>query len=190
MVDPETLDLLEQQFSEDIITKLIIHAHYMAEEYRWVRGTEALPGGGNPEDVAFEAIEKLHNGTHHWNQEKHPDLLDHLKSRVDSILYTRVYLKEHRLSTRDVDDMALDVPSPAVIGIDKKEEEERARQATRALEQAADEPLLKDVLAAHFAGFKPREVAELLDLESNEVYVLTRKLLRRARSILGIPTKR
>lgn len=192
MVDRETLELLDKQ-GDSIVRRLSAYAVSRAGDYFWVKGIDALPGGGDPVDVAVETIEKLIRGEHTWNREKHPDVLDHLKSRVDSALYHKVYCAEHgMISGKDITELemeAADIDDP-----EEQErmlhEEERARRCVEALDEAASRNAhLRDVLDGFREGLKPREIAEIMDIPRTEVYNLIRRLKRQARSILGLPPK-
>lgn len=134
----------------------------------------------------MEAIKKLNDGTHQWNRVKHPNVLDHLKNRVEGMIYNRMRSAVHKvISGQDVAELEVEDP-----GSDDPDQEERARQGMEALKKAANgDEKLQDVLDGFLADLKPREIAEIMGIERGEVYDLKRKLLRRARSILGLPAK-
>lgn len=79
------LDSLEAADWDEIILKLVDYARWRARCYAWASGNPmSLPGGKTPEDVAFEAIEKVWQGVGTWDPDKYPNLLTHLKWIVKS----------------------------------------------------------------------------------------------------------
>jgi hypothetical protein len=60
-------------------------------------GSPSLPRAKTVKDLVQGAVTKTLRGTRTWNREKHPALIEHLKSVIDSDVYTLVRCKEHRV---------------------------------------------------------------------------------------------
>lgn len=103
MTQQEKLEVLRGSDWVKIRSELIRYAEKRLTVYRW-KTAQGLPKGCEAPDVALLAIEKTWNAVvdddtdvdrREWNTQKHPDLLAHLKSAVDSELWNLLHLKEH-----------------------------------------------------------------------------------------------
>lgn len=104
VVDP--IKLFEEADWPQMTLKLVKYALFKARRLEWSTG-DFLPKGMHAEDLALEAIrktceglvsKKTGRGIRIWNPEKNPDLLDHLKSVVDSDIHALVESMEHKLT--------------------------------------------------------------------------------------------
>lgn len=108
-MDAEHNDALKRFEEADwpqMTLKLLKYSLFKARRLEWSTG-DFLPKGMHAEDLALEAIRKTceglvsnktGKGIRIWNPEKNPDLLDHLKSVVDSDIHALVESMEHRLT--------------------------------------------------------------------------------------------
>lgn len=102
-----------KQFNEadwpQITLKLVKYALFKVRRLEWSTG-DFLPKGLLPEDIALEAIRKTceglakgqsgksGKGVRNWEPEAYPDLLEFLKSVVDSDVHALVESLEHKTS--------------------------------------------------------------------------------------------
>lgn len=86
--------------------ELTLYAVYKVQRLNW-KTSEGLPRGLLPQDLALGAIQKTleglmtdetGKGIRRWNPEKEPELLEFLKSVVDSDVSSLVNLEEHALT--------------------------------------------------------------------------------------------
>ncbi len=204
--DPETLAELRRHDwqGERTINRLTAYTYGAADRYRGRPGSgEILPAGHDALDFAITAIEKLFSGERRWNRQKHPALLDALKSIVDSLLYNAVHSKEQRTTNRlDPETTADDFDEPLDDATDGDPwrqdsdpsalERDALRQQARtdrfisaAREVSADDSVLTAILDGLLRDLKPRDIAAALGLSAAEVYVQQRKLFRRVVNLLG-----
>ncbi|MDO9529375.1 MAG: hypothetical protein Q7J27_09470 [Syntrophales bacterium] len=199
----KVLNLLETADWEDIILKLTYHAVWRARRYPWeTRNAGSLPRGKTPEDIAFEAIEKVWQETRSWDPDKYPNLLTHLTWIVNSDLEHLFSSMEHKKTIHphapdDEQGMTnvLDnypIPSQTIEGIHTPEYELISRER-EILEEKAKNKLyemvkgdsdLELLLYCIEEGFnKPQDIAAQLSWEVSKVNNLKKKLLRRISKI-------
>lgn len=86
---------------------MLEYACFKIGRLKWRTGKDTLPKGLSPEDLVIGAIQKTFEGAlargsgpgiRRWNPETAPDLLDYLKSVVDSDVNHLVSSEEHRLT--------------------------------------------------------------------------------------------
>jgi hypothetical protein len=120
----EPLTLLNQADWKNIQLKLLEYACFKAGRLKWRTGKDTLPKGLSPEDLVVGAIQKTYEGAishetgpgiRRWNPETSPDLLDFLKSVVDSDVNHLVSSEEHRLTNYH----AQSTPEEAADAIDR-----------------------------------------------------------------------
>ncbi len=192
MDENEIFELLENADWNDIGHRLILFSIWLARKYG-CSGNSALPGGKEPKDIAYEAIEKVLNGTRDWNPDKYPDLLIHLQWIVRSDMghLFDSYKKASRMP--DIDIQSYET-SQGVTSIQKNPEEVLILKEQRAIEDHLKEELYKEVagdddletvlLLIDDDVWKPKEIAEKMGKEVSEVYTLRRKLTRKGKKIL------
>jgi len=82
---PEALSKFNQTVTDEFIERLAIFALRRKRSRYW-RGVwdGHLPGGKEVADIVQEALDDVLLGRRTWNPEKHPDLLDFMRSVVNS----------------------------------------------------------------------------------------------------------
>jgi hypothetical protein len=107
MMNHEPLALLNKADWKRLQLKLLEYACFKTGRLKWRTGRDTLPKGLSPEDLVIGAIQKTYEGAmgresgpgiRRWNPETAPDLLDFLKSVVDSDVNHLVSSEEHRLT--------------------------------------------------------------------------------------------
>lgn len=200
---------------ETITLRLVRYALFKVRRLEWRTGS-FLPKGMMPEDIALEAIRKtfegsaagprrgLKKGLRVWDPERYPDLLDFLKSVVDSDVHALVESSEHRLTNYSPDR----TPAEAAESLGQQLAASGAVSAdaeAATLAASEDEKLLHDALvgwlrqdlrddqdaswvlsayerlAESEVRIKPARVAELTGLDEKRVRNAIRRIERRAR---------
>jgi hypothetical protein len=191
------LHLLENADWKDIILKLTHYALQRARVYSWKSGkSDQLLGGKTPEDIAFEAIEKVLSGTRDWNPDKYPNLLTHLQWVVKSDMEHLASSMEHQATGRmpepgegeegyeTIPDPSSPTPEEDLIAREKEDLEERLKGELYAMVKGDED--LETLLLCFDEGIdKPEIIAAQTGWDVSKVYNLKRKLLRKA-SKLGV----
>jgi hypothetical protein len=186
------LHLLENADWKDIILKLTHYALQRARVYSWKSGkSDQLLGGKTPEDIAFEAIEKVLSGTRDWDPDKYPNLLTHLQWVVKSDMGHLASSMEHQATGRmpepgegeegyeTIPDPSSPTPEEELIAREKEDLEERLKGELYAMVKG-DEDLETLLLCFEEGIDKPEIIAAQTGWDVSKVYNLKRKLLRKA----------
>ena len=196
MPNQDALDAIDENIGEDEIRKLNGFAYSEARRLGWRRGVEALPGGGQPPDIVEEAIKKAiqggDEGGHTWDQDKFPNIFDHLIDSVANILTNRVRLKEHEMSSGRVEQAELEQhkvkeenPEERAIQKEKEQRAERQLQQLREAVQDEGDELMEDVLEGILDGeLKRSEIALILGVEPKDVTNARKRILRLGRKVV------
>ncbi len=166
-----------------IIASLIIHASYKFRLNSWKC---QLPKGNEAKDIAFEAINDLLTGERNWNTEKYPEIIDFLKGVVDSKIYNLARSGDHKSRTMADND---EIVSKAKSKPDSEyeievEKEEEFRD--RLFECVSGDDVLEETLLYLVEDYKPRDIAQELDIPVDEVYNRIRRLRRHLNKKLSI----
>jgi len=203
--EDEILKHLEAADWSDIIIKLTHFAHWRAYRYKWKIGNpDQLPAGMTPRDIALTAISKIYTGTRAWDPDKYPDLLAHLKWIVKSDmnhLYTSMgHLMSGRINESEDQDsaevtyndvipdppMSLSEPAPTpeeqLLAKERIEHEAKVKEELFALVKG-DEDLELLLLCIEDGIDKSELIAKEMSCDVTKVYMLKRKLLRKASAI-------
>lgn len=190
------LDLLEAADWKDIVLRLAHYARWRARRYAWRSGaSDLLPGGKTPEDVACEAIEKVWQGTRHWDPDKYPNLLTHLKwivkSDIEHLFSSMEHQSTQRMTERNgggAESRSLGilpdggkVKNPEEELIRKEDEifKEKVKDALYAMVEGNEE--LETVLLCVEEGMdKPAVIAEQMECDVSKVNNLKKRLRRMA----------
>jgi DNA-directed RNA polymerase specialized sigma24 family protein len=188
---------------ETIGIQLAAYARWKARNLHWrTGGTGDLAKGKTPEDVAGEAIEKALDGTRALNLEAHDDLLDCLKSIVDSdishLAKSADNIRQHSFRENEDGEELRDKlefeaeqhnynelisqqpgdPGDHVAKLDEQEAEGRIDGLLRSL---ADEKDLMEVLDVMLEGeTKPKDIAERLKISVSDVNNRLKRIRRQA----------
>jgi hypothetical protein len=192
MEKDRVLHLLENADWKDIILKLTHYALQRARVYSWKSGkSDQLLGGKTPEDIAFEAIEKVLSGTRDWDPDKYPNLLTHLQWVVKSDMEHLASSMEHQATGRmpepgEGEEGYETIPGPSsptpeeeLIAREKEDLEERLKGELYAMVKG-DEDLETLLLCFEEGIDKPEIIAAQTGWDVSKVYNLKRKLLRKA----------
>jgi len=203
--EDEILKRLEATDWNDLIIKLTHYAYWRARRYKWKTGNpDQLPGGLTPKDIALRAISKVWVGTRAWDPDKYPDLLAHLKWIVKSDTNHLFASMGHTTGCRinESDDKADSeltyneaIPDPSshfgesaptpeedLLAKENAEHEEKVKQALFELIKG-DNDLELLLLCIDDGIDKPELIAEEMGCDVAKVYILKRKLLRKATAI-------
>jgi hypothetical protein len=204
MKEDEVLHLLENADWKSIAYKLTHYALWRSKQYSWKTGSYIqLPGGITPEDIACGAIEKVMTGTRKWDPERYPNLLLHLKWIVDSDLEHLLSSSEHEKITRisehpqdakseDCESVVQDIASPLQKTILNPEEDLVAREnhdfENKMMKELYDlvsgDDDLETLLLCFDEGIDKAEfIVAKTGWDIAKVYILKRKLLRKAEKI-------
>lgn len=91
------LELIKAAPWKVITPQLLKYSVFKVKRLEWNTG-DFLPKGLLAEDVAYDAIRKTCEGVRKWDPEKYPELLEFLKSVVDSDVHALVESAEHKLT--------------------------------------------------------------------------------------------
>jgi len=196
---------------EAIGKALTAHAIRQAGKYLWRSKTpHDLAKGFSPEEVAQEAIRRVWDFERRWNPEKNPDLLEYLKSVVDSIIWALLYSDDH-LKTRHfpTDDAGKELrdeviaaaqendptgelpltsssPDPESKFIEFEEETAAEMLLDRLYDLTSEDPEIQKIIECKMDGLKPRAMAEELGIPIEDVRNRIRRLNRyRSRLYFG-----
>lgn len=202
--DIDAIAALNQRDSEKLYKELVTIAIFECQVYGWSgaspygfidEGT-ALAAGNSPEDIASQVIEETIDGTRKWNQEKYPDIKNHLKWAIKSVA--------NNLANNSANKTALVSNITTELGEDESSEEPALSdeengllgkviefdevQSQEFLNAIIDEfdgdKILETVLDAVMSGLKPEEISKQLNLPISQTYQLTRKLVRKIKRVV------
>lgn len=99
---------LDDQDWDHLLEKLTLHALEKLRRRFWRGEWGGMPPGGTEAaDFASEAITDTYSGERSWNRDRHPDLINHLRSAVDSLISNAVRSSANK--DRWADDEQLDL---------------------------------------------------------------------------------
>jgi len=193
-LDERICNLLREADWENITLELTDYAVMKVKRLRWRTGSyESLPQGKTPDDLAYDAIEKVLSGDRRWNPNKNPNLLNYLKTVVDSLVSHLVESEEHKRvqrlpETKDGVDLEEMLPldsrllahrpkNPEEILLEKEREKQVWSKIIEAANGDIELEVLVEALKEDYA--KPGEIAQEWQLDVKEVYQSIRKLKRR-----------
>ncbi len=193
------LQLLEEADWEDIGYRLIWFSIKLAKKYQWQSGNPSdLAGGKKPEDIAYDAIRKVLDGTRDWNPDKYPNLLIHLQYIVRSDMGHLFQSYTNQKSTRssDIETKESDTPeSQYITSVQKNPGDELISKEQKILEDTLKEKLYKEVngddelemilLLIDDGIGKPEIIAREMGIEVSKVNTLKRKLIRKGKKIVN-----
>jgi DNA-directed RNA polymerase specialized sigma24 family protein len=193
-VTSSLLDRIEQEVTEDLLKRVILHAHRKISGRYW-RGVwnGSVPGGKEAEDLAYEALGDVLSGKRRWDPEEDPSFLRYLCGVVDSKVSKLVNRPENRNELRApinqeggehleyfdaLPDAAAIVPDDQLIS----EETEQANNQllVALLEFVGDDPMLVSLLECFIDGVEGRaNIASKLGTSPHEVTLAQKRLDRR-----------
>lgn len=195
-VPTKVVKALEDQLTDEVVKRLIAYADYKTRRRYWqgILGGE-LPEGNEAGDLVAQAVERVLDGRRKWDPGKDPDLLEYLKSVIDSLASNLVKGWANRHMRTDA---ALTPPRERERGRgvfddfhgernDPEEEllqKERIQQADDflwpLLEDLDDDLLLQQMVECIVDGVtKPAEIAEKVGVKKKEVNNAKKRLKKR-----------
>lgn len=174
----ERLARLQKRDLEIIILRLTTHALYKVQRLSWQTGKKELPGGKEPKDLAFDAIQMVWTGQRAWDPDKQTDLLKHLKSIVDSLVSHLVESAEHTKRERPKEGIEEETFDPPDDQTPSPLDEVIASNAFRKLrDQAKEDEDLELVLYCIEEGIsRPTDISDTLRIPVDRVYKAKKKL--------------
>lgn len=205
-ITPTDLAKLQQVDWKTIGIQLAGYARWKARRLRWrTGGAEDLAKGKTPEDIAAEAIEKALDGTRALNFETNNELLDCLKSIVDSDINHLAHSADNiRQGTglqnqdgeelrdkmefeavrQNYNDLISQQPSDPGEQIIKSDEQEAEGRIDSLFKSLSDEKALTEVLEAILEGeTKPKDIAERLGASVSDINNRLKRIRRHAYKI-------
>lgn len=175
----EELRSLSETDWRHLIFSLTVYAQHRIWRCNWRTSEGSLPGGKEAKDIALEAIGDALTAKR-VRSDENVDLLVFLKGVVKSKISHLLESADHtrRASWPSYDDSVdplADVASP-VAGPDEQTEEGELLAHIRRCIRGDSE--LEEILDHLASGRKPGEIAEMLGLERQVVYVRIRRLRR------------
>jgi DNA-directed RNA polymerase specialized sigma24 family protein len=200
---PAAFKKLQEADWKTIGIQLAAYARWKARNLHWRTGrTEDLAKGKTPEDVAVEAIEKALDGTRALNLEAHDDLLDCLKSIVDSDINHLVKSADNFRQRRprenedgeelhakfefeaahhNYNELISQQPGDPGDHVAKLDEREAEGRIDRLLQTLADEKDLMEVLEVMLEGeTKPKDIADRLKTSVSDINNRLKRIRRQA----------
>jgi len=209
-LNKEVIDQLEKADWENIILKLGRHSAVRINRLSWRH--RMLPVGLEVEDIVLESIGDTLGEERKWDPNKNPDLLNYLKSVVDSKISHLLELKEYLVTEPlektineqeknllDTTEVKTDFegdsaqmfadPEEALV---EKEEREHAKNAVELLREKiqGDEELEEIFLCLEEGYTKPSEIAEQLGVDVKEIYNREKRLKRKCNELKQIIMER
>ena len=198
-LSPEALAIIESTVTKEFVENLTYYALQKLSQ-KWWRGVwnGKIPGGVQAQDIAASALEALMiadpaKGSREWNRERYPNLIDFLRSVVDSKVNHLVEGLENRMEqepTPNPDETISDFIDrkreqrtlPEEANARTKEEQEAANEKLffALHEEVKDDPLLPRILECQLDGVHKRaDIATKLGVEPIEVTQAAKRLERR-----------
>jgi len=189
---PEALSKFNQTVTDEFIERLAIFALRRKRSRYW-RGVwdGHLPGGKEVADIVQEALDDVLLGRRTWNPEKHPDLLDFMRSVVNSKISHLLTGSEnlsdelataatHEDGTDHFDTLQSKNTATAADQLKTKEDEERNYDLIfRFYDFVAGDPLVHGLVGCTIEGVTKRaEIAAALKVKEQEITNANKRLDR------------
>lgn len=209
----EALKKFKEADWERIQLELAMYAVFKTQKLRW-KTAQGLPRGLLPEDLVINAIQKTlegltseetGRGIRNWDPEKYPDLMDFLKSVIDSDVNALVLSEEHRLTNYSAEASPEDAENMLHSSIGGSEETAESLLSTResareereiydrlmnelriACSNDEDEIIVLEAyreLADRDISLKPAELVKYTGLSEERVRNARRRIERKTRSV-------
>ena len=182
MVNKDLIEFLNSLDWNDIIKRLTAYCDWKIRAGKWWRrDTEELAKGFKPIDIVFEAINGLYTEDRNWNRERYPEVIDFLKSVIDSKISNLIYSYDHinqliQERNDEEDDPGLDKYSGKTVDVlDEMVANELLNKIYGAIK---DDEELEELLLLILGGSPPREIAKQLDTGVDDIYNRIKRLRR------------
>lgn len=189
---PDALAKFEQTVTDEFIERLAAFALRRKRSRYW-RGVwdGHLPGGNEVADIVQEALDDVLHGRRTWDPEKHPDLLDFMRSVVNSKISHLVTGAEntkeelarvatHEDGTDHFDTAPSKTTATAAEQLQAKEDEERNSDLLFSFyDFVADDQLVQGIVGCTIEGLTKRaEIAAALKVKEREITNANKRLDR------------
>jgi hypothetical protein len=145
----DVTDILDKENWDVIIIKLTAYAIWQCNvNYR------DLPSTIEPEDLVMDAIDKVYSGVRKWDAQKDPDLLNFLKSVVQSHLDNEIRTGRHAQEFEELQE------SSAAVTEDIDSELYYQQMDEKIIETMKGDPEVCLVYKGFKDGLKPGEISE------------------------------
>ena len=200
---PEQYAAMQRQPWREIIPRLMGHALKKARRRHW-QGILGgwMPGGGEAEDIAMQAIGKIFSGERRWDPQQEPDLLKVLTSIADSLLShlaesweNKRLRSESALSAHggpdgeeahQITSYADPIGTPSAVAMQHEREKESQEFLSQLREFLGNEPDLQKAVDCIWDGTaKPADVAAHIGLPAQQMTNLRKKLQVRLKHFLA-----
>jgi hypothetical protein len=172
-------DLSSEEW-EAIVERLLRRAVILVWKGRW-QGVRARTKTWVTEcsrELVQAAITDVLSGVRAWNQERYPRFEDALSAALESEASDAKTVADNRLTRATPTFVSADVSAPAPTPSPEFQAGD-AEVVEKIMSAASDDPKLKDALEGVLAGFRPREIADLLGISPREYDALRLRLRRR-----------
>lgn len=139
-----------------------------------------------PEEFVQDAFKGFLLGNRNWNKERYPELIDFLRSVIDSAIYNYTHSKRNKKETNikqeAYDSLAGDIKTPDLDPLEKIISEEDAailsKEILSKIREIEDENLELYFMYIQDGYCKPNEVSVEMGIPVDEIYYLSKKLRR------------
>lgn len=191
-LSPDALAKFEQTVTDEFIERLAVFALRRKRSRYW-RGVwdGHLPGGNEVGDIVQEALDDVLLGRRAWDPEKHPDLLDFMRSVVNSKISHLLTGSENItnelasvVTREDGTDHFDTLPSKTVATaaeqLQAKDDEERNNDLLfRFYDFVANDPLIQGIVGCTIEGLTKRaDFAAALKVTEQEITNANKRLDR------------
>ncbi len=167
----DVLKEIEKVGFEKITTLLLAYTRAALKRKYWRTGKLAGPKGEEESDFVQEAIIKALDEWN-WNKKIKPDIVDYLKSRIDSLISNSITSGDNlHASSTDIHTETLEIfsrdSSPEEL-IDRKILEDKLDSCINELMKGGEDRIM-EVYDAMKVGYQSQDMIELLDLSESEI---------------------
>ena len=187
MVPDDTKALLKAYDWDDAIPRLLHYALQRIRRNSWkgISGSSQLA-----QDIVQDAVLKIHTGERSWDPATHPDLFIYLKGVIKSMISHAVLSPQNKRQilessmsveneTPFLETVSSGLPSP-LQNIAAQEAEKDANEfICNLIDYLHDDPPLMKIVECILDDIvKPRDIAQKLNIDINEVYNRQKRLCR------------
>ena len=186
LIDEKIRKLLDTYDWKSLITILSDYALVKVRKGYWHGGRVDLPMGNQIEDLVVGAIMKVYSGDRKWHPEKDPELVDYLKSIIDSDVNHLIYSYDHRFRQHEAVGIADSDHNNETIPYEKADRSQDPLSQVIADEQwdclwksaAGDEDMQMVLLCSEEHCIDRSAISEKLKWKLDRVDIILRKIRR------------
>lgn len=165
---------------EAIVERLLRRAAILVWKGRWegVRPKTGQWVAERSQELVQAAITDVLTEVRPWNRERYPRFADALIAALESKVSDAKTGAENRLTLATSQHLSPDVAMPTEQPSPESQVAD-AEVVGKVMNATSDDPKLKELLEGVLAGFRPREIVELLGISADEYEALRLRLRRR-----------